>query len=110
MYSSFIAAYIWFMYWIAQDFFVWHKPFSEVNPVNYIGSIAAIAFIWAGTKILKPDRTQQATPQIHTATTTDTTTTTTSTEISVAAITATNAAKKTLTPPQILAALTISAI
>jgi hypothetical protein len=62
-YSSFIAAYIWFMYWIAQDFFVWHKPFSEVNPVNYVGSIAAIVFIWAGPKILKPNRTQMATSE-----------------------------------------------
>jgi hypothetical protein len=61
-YSSFIASYVWFMYWIAQDFFVWHKPFFEVNPVNYIGAIASMAFIWAGIKILKPNRTQSASP------------------------------------------------
>jgi hypothetical protein len=61
-YSSFIASYVWFMYWIAQDFFVWHKPFFEVNPVNYVGSIASMAFIWAGIKILKPNRTQSASP------------------------------------------------
>jgi len=62
-YSSFIAVYIWFLYWVAYDFFVWHKPISEVNPVNYVGSIAAIAFIWAGTKILKPNRIKAASPQ-----------------------------------------------
>jgi hypothetical protein len=62
-YASFIAVYIWFLYWVAYDFFVWHKPIAEINVVNYIGAIAAIAFIWAGTKILKPDRIKAATPQ-----------------------------------------------
>jgi len=55
-YSSFIATYIWFLYWLSYDFFVWHKPFSEINIVNYVGAIASIAFIWAGTKIWKPNR------------------------------------------------------
>ena len=62
-YSSCIAMYIWFLYWVAYDFFVWHKPISEVNPVNYIGAIAAIALIWAGTKILKPNRVKTASPK-----------------------------------------------
>jgi hypothetical protein len=62
-YSSFIAVYIWFMYWIAYDFFVWQKPITEVNPINYVGAIAAIAFIWAGTKILKRNRIKAASPQ-----------------------------------------------
>ncbi len=62
-YSSFIAVYIWFLYWVAYDFFVWHKPISEVNPMNYVGAIAAIAFIWAGAKILKRDRIKAASPQ-----------------------------------------------
>jgi len=47
-YSSFIAVYIWFLYWVAYDFFVWQKPIAEVNPINYVGSIAAITFMWAG--------------------------------------------------------------
>lgn len=55
-YASFITVYVWFMYWIASDFFVWHKPIAEINPVNYIGSIASLAFIWAGTKVWKPNR------------------------------------------------------
>jgi hypothetical protein len=62
-YSSFIAVYIWFLYWVAYDFFVWHKPIAEINAVNYVGSIAAIAFIWAGTKILKRSRIKAASPQ-----------------------------------------------
>jgi hypothetical protein len=62
-YTSFIAVYIWFLYWVAYDFFVWQKPISEINVVNYIGAIAAIAFIWAGTKILKRDRIKAANPQ-----------------------------------------------
>ncbi len=62
-YVSFIAVYVWFMYWVACDFFVWHKPVSEVNPVNYAGAIAAIAFIWVGAKLLKPERTKAASSQ-----------------------------------------------
>jgi hypothetical protein len=52
-YSTFIAVYIWFLYWVSYDFFVWHKPIAEVNLLNLAGSIASIAFIWAGTRILK---------------------------------------------------------
>ena len=62
-YSTFITSYAWFMYWIAQDFFIWHKPFSQINPINYLGAIASIAFIWAGTKLLKPNQKHKATPQ-----------------------------------------------
>jgi hypothetical protein len=62
-YSSFIALYIWFSYWVAYDFFVWQKPIAEVNPINYVGSIAAIAFMWAGTKIWKRNRIKAASPQ-----------------------------------------------
>ena len=62
-YSSFIAVYIWFLYWVSYDFFVWHKPISEINAVNYVGSIASIAFIWAGTKIWKRNRIKAASPQ-----------------------------------------------
>jgi len=62
-YSSCIAVYIWFMYWVAYDFFVWHKPITEINALNYVGSIAAIALIWAGTKLLKRDRIKANIPQ-----------------------------------------------
>jgi hypothetical protein len=67
-YSTFIAVYIWFLYWVSYDFFVWHKPIAEVNLVNLAGSIASIAFIWAGTRILKRNLTgtqklQQKPPQ-----------------------------------------------
>lgn len=52
-YSIFIALYIWFLYWIIQDFFVLHKSILEANILNYIGSIVSISFIWIGTKIAK---------------------------------------------------------
>ena len=62
-YASFIAVYIWFLYWVAYDFFVWQKPIAEINMVNYIGAIAAIAFIWAGNRILKRDGIKATNPQ-----------------------------------------------
>jgi len=57
-YSAFIAVYIWFLYWISYDFFVLQNPIAEINAVNYVGSIASIAFIWAGTKIWKRKRVE----------------------------------------------------
>ena len=62
-YASLITVYIWFMYWVAYDFFVWHKPITEINAVNYVGAIAAIALIWAGTKLLKRNRINATIPQ-----------------------------------------------
>ncbi len=56
-YSTFIVLYVWSLYWIAYDIFVWHKPLGQVNMVNYAGSIVSIAFIWAGTKIWKTSQT-----------------------------------------------------
>jgi hypothetical protein len=68
-YSTFIAMYIWFLYWVCNDFFVWHKPIAEINAVNYIGAIVSIAFIWAGTRILKRNsvktRSQSLMPQMQ---------------------------------------------
>jgi hypothetical protein len=55
-YSAFIALYVWFLYWVAHDFFVLHKSILEANIVNYFGSIISIAFIWVGTKILRRNR------------------------------------------------------
>jgi hypothetical protein len=55
-YSTFIALYIWFLYGVSYDFFVWQKPIAEVNLMNLAGSIVSIAFIWAGIKIMKPNR------------------------------------------------------
>ena len=62
-YASFITVYVWFMYWLAYDFFIGHKPIAEMNPVNYIGSIASLAFIWAGTKVWKPNRVKAQSQQ-----------------------------------------------
>jgi hypothetical protein len=55
-YSAFIGVYIWFLYWISYDFFVWQKPIAEVNLTNLAGAIASLAFIWAGTKIRRHNR------------------------------------------------------
>ena len=52
-YAAFIAIYVWYLYWVAYDIFVWHKSLVQVNVVNYAGSIVSIAFIWAGSKIWK---------------------------------------------------------
>ena len=52
-YSIFIVLYVWSLYWISYDIFVWHKPLGQVNMANYAGSIISIAFIWAGSKIWK---------------------------------------------------------
>ena len=62
-YSAFIAVYIWFLYWISYDFFVWHKPIAEINVMNYVGSVAAIVFMWTGAKMLKRDRIKAESPQ-----------------------------------------------
>ena len=50
-YASFIAVYIWFLYWVCYDFFVWQKPISEINVVNYVGAIVAIAFFIMGAPL-----------------------------------------------------------
>jgi hypothetical protein len=55
-YATSIAVYVWFLYWVSYDFFVWQKPIFHVNLANLAGSIASIAFIWAGTKIRKPNQ------------------------------------------------------
>jgi hypothetical protein len=51
------------MYWISYSFFVLHKPITEINAANYIGSIATLAFIWAGTQILKPHQVKAKSQQ-----------------------------------------------
>jgi hypothetical protein len=62
-YSTFIAVYIWFLYWVSYDFFVWQKPIADINLTNLAGAIASIAFIWAGTKIRKHNRINTGTLQ-----------------------------------------------
>jgi hypothetical protein len=52
-YSTFVALYIWFVFWMSYDFFILHKRIVELNAASFIGTIASIAFIWAGTKFFK---------------------------------------------------------
>ena len=58
-YSAAIAVYGWFMFWIAYDFFVWHKPLIQGNVINFIGAAASVAFIWAEAKLFKTKRQNQ---------------------------------------------------
>jgi len=50
-YSATLLLYFWFLYWIAYDIFVWHKPITEISPLNFAGAITAMALIWIGTKL-----------------------------------------------------------
>jgi len=50
-YSVSLLLYFWFLYWIAFDIFVWHKPITQVSTINYAGAITAMALIWIGTKL-----------------------------------------------------------
>ena len=38
---------------IAYDIFFWHKPITQVKMINYFGSIAAMALVWAGAWLFK---------------------------------------------------------
>lgn len=50
-YSVSLLLYFWFLYWIAYDIFVWHKPITQISTINYAGAITAMALIWIGTKL-----------------------------------------------------------
>lgn len=52
-YSASLLMYGWFLGWIAYDFFIWHKPLTEVSMTNYIGSVTAMVLIWAGSILFK---------------------------------------------------------
>jgi hypothetical protein len=58
-YAISIAIYGWFMFWIACDIFVWHKPLLQGNIINYIGASASIAFIWVEARLLKSKRAKK---------------------------------------------------
>ena len=53
-FSASLAMYGWFMYWIACDIFVLHKPITLVSPTNYLGALVSMTLIWGGTTIFKP--------------------------------------------------------
>jgi hypothetical protein len=58
-YAASVTVYAWFMCWIAYDFFVWHKPLTQGNIVNYIGVAASIALIWIEAKFFQTQRLKQ---------------------------------------------------
>ena len=45
--------YSWFFSGIAYDIFFWHKPITQGSMMNYVGSIAAMALVWAGAWLFK---------------------------------------------------------
>ena len=52
-YAIFLSIYIWFMFWICYDLFVWNKTVFEVNVSSYVGSVISLACLWIGTLIWK---------------------------------------------------------
>jgi ABC-type proline/glycine betaine transport system permease subunit len=50
-YVIFIVIYVWYLFWVCYDLFVWNKTIFEVNIISYVGSISAIIFLWIGTLI-----------------------------------------------------------
>ncbi len=48
-----MASFLWFLYWIGYDIFVWTKPLVKVNWVNYAGAILSVAFILASFQLQK---------------------------------------------------------
>ena len=61
-YSASIVSYGWFLSWIAYDIFVWQKPLAQVSVANYVGAIASMALVWAGTKLWKNPKHKQEPP------------------------------------------------
>ncbi len=52
-YAIFVSIYIWYMFWICYDLFVWSKTVFEVSIISYIGSVSAIICLWIGTLLWK---------------------------------------------------------
>lgn len=52
-YSMSLLIFSWFLSGMAYDIFFWHKPITQVSMMNYVGSIAAMALVWAGAWLFK---------------------------------------------------------
>lgn len=63
-YSASLLMYGWFLGWIAYDFFVWHKPLTEVSMTNYVGSVVAMVLIWAGSILFRNPPPKSVLPQL----------------------------------------------
>ena len=64
-YVIFTSVYVWCIFWVCYDLFVWNKTIFEVNMVTFAGSVMSILLLWAGTFIWKNDQTKRATDKIE---------------------------------------------
>jgi len=64
-YVIFTSIYVWCIFWVCYDLFVWNKTIFEVNIFTFAGSVMSILLLWVGTFILKNDRTKKQTYKIN---------------------------------------------
>ena len=64
-YVIFTSVYVWCIFWVCYDLFVWNKTIFEVNIFTFAGSVMSILLLWAGTFIWKNDRTKKQTYNIE---------------------------------------------
>ena len=64
-YVIFTSVYVWCIFWVCYDLFVWNKTIFEVNIITFAGSVMSILLLWAGTFIWKNDQTKKQTSKIE---------------------------------------------
>ena len=64
-YVIFTSVYVWCIFWVCYDLFVWNKTIFEVNIFTFAGSVMSILLLWVGTFIWKNDRTKKQTYKIN---------------------------------------------
>jgi hypothetical protein len=47
----FTYPFIWFLYGICFDIFVWNELLIEGNVLNYVGAVLSLAFIFVGSRL-----------------------------------------------------------
>ena len=63
-YVIFTSIYIWCIFWVSYDLFVWNKTIFEVNIITFAGSVVSILFLWTGTIIWKKGQSKKQTYNI----------------------------------------------
>ncbi len=53
-FAASLTMYGLFLFRIADDIFILHRTITQVGFINYAGAITAIALIWGGTIVFKP--------------------------------------------------------
>ncbi len=57
--------YVWCIFWVCYDLFIWNKTIFEVNIFTFAGSVMSILFLWVGTFIWKKDETKKQTQKME---------------------------------------------